>query len=522
MADFNQKVEGTRIICDGEYGTIKYFGKVPPSSGLWYGVEWDSDGRGKHSGEHEGIKYFFCSHPGRGSFVRAKKLDFGVDVVTALVSKFNDLYSKEEFAEFSCMYQVSNSESSAFEEKLKGLKRVSFCGMNVSRGPAYNSLGLLAPNITELDLSMTLLCDWQEVVNIVNELPFLRELNVCRLRFKANSFNQAGYKLQKTLSLKTLVMNYMHLNWQQVVALSCTFTGLQELHASFNAINSLHLGEINAINLTCICNLNLEGNNLSDWDDVFLLQALPYLEVLVLSGNPLGDVLFPGNDTNVTDLFPMLKSLGLVNTKISNWSSINQLNRLQALAVLFVKCCPLVSNVSDYDLRQELIARVAKCSILNRSSVTVKERKVAEMAYLKKYAQEWLKSGGNMAIPHSNIYSNFIVKHPRYVPLVKMHGVSDACLGSSSDNANILKNSLVVVTIKCLNDMDRPAVTKKLLPTMTISKLKGLLQRIFKVLPSSQILSYIDQSDHEVPLDDDLRPLSFYSISSGDIIHLKW
>lgn len=519
MADCSGKMEGTRVVCDGEYGTIKYFGEVPLSNGLWYGVEWDVDGRGKHSGEHEGVKYFTCSRPGNGSFVRAKKLDFGVDAVTALVSKFSELHSKEQFSEFDCVYHVSKNESGAFEEKLKRLERVSLRGENVSRGPGDGkSLGLVAPNVVKLDLSNTLLSDWQEVVKIVNELPCLSELDVSGLHLKASSFNLERNKLQ-TLPLKTLVVNYMHLNWQQVLTLSSTFSGLQELHASFNNINSIKSGDIS--NLNCLCKLNLEGNSLSNWDDVFLLHALPCLEMLVLSENPLGNVSLPGDIIKLTDIFPRLKSLGLMNAMISSWSSVDQLNRLQALEVLSLKCCPLVNDVSQYDARQELIARVARCSTLNGSAVTVKERKAAERAYLKKYGQEWLKSGGNTGTTQSEIDSNFMIKHPRYVSLLVAHGVPDG-LGMSSGNANTLKSSLIVVTIKCVNDMDRQSITKKLPVSMTISKLKGLLQRVFKVSPSNQMLSYVDQNDHEVILDDDLRSLSFYSVGSGDTIHLKW
>ena len=523
MADSSGKVEGTRVICDGEYGTIKYFGEVPPSTGLWYGVEWDVDGRGKHSGEHEGVKYFTCSRPGNGSFIRAKKLDFGVDVVTALERKFSELHSKEQFSEFDSVYHVGKNESGAFEEQLKRLERISLRGTNVSRGPADGKrLGLVAPNIVALDLSYTLLCDWQEVVKIINDLPCLAELNVSGLHLKNSSFDEEN-KLQtipvQTIPVKTLVVNSMHLNWQQVLTLSLPFSGLHHLHASFNNINDLKFGDVSSLN--CLCKLSLEGNNLSSWDHVVLLHDLPCLETLILSENPLGNVSFPGEVMEATDIFSKLKSLSLMNTMVSSWSCVDQLNRLQALEVLALKYCPLVSGVSQYDARQELIARVARCSTLNGSDVTMKERKAAERAYLKKYGQEWLASGGNTDASEMQVDSNFLKKHPRYMFLLEVHGVPDG-IGTSSASTNALKSNLVVVTIKCVNDQDRQPITKKLPATMTISKLKGLLQRIFKVPPSNQVLSYVDPNDHEVQLDDDLRQLSFYSVGSGDTIHLKW
>lgn len=43
-------------------GTIRFSGEVPPTKGLWYGVEWDDPSRGKHSGVYEktGVQYFEC------------------------------------------------------------------------------------------------------------------------------------------------------------------------------------------------------------------------------------------------------------------------------------------------------------------------------------------------------------------------------------------------------------------------------------------------------------------------------
>lgn len=39
-------------------GTIKYFGPVDGTDGVWYGVEWDDHSRGKHSGDKDGKHYF--------------------------------------------------------------------------------------------------------------------------------------------------------------------------------------------------------------------------------------------------------------------------------------------------------------------------------------------------------------------------------------------------------------------------------------------------------------------------------
>jgi dynactin complex subunit len=51
---------GKRLSYDGRLCTVRYRGEVKGTKGEWLGVEWDDPIRGKHSGEHGGIKYFEC------------------------------------------------------------------------------------------------------------------------------------------------------------------------------------------------------------------------------------------------------------------------------------------------------------------------------------------------------------------------------------------------------------------------------------------------------------------------------
>jgi hypothetical protein len=50
----------------------------------------------------------------------------------------------------------------------------------------------------------------------------------------------------------------------------------------------------------------------------------------------------------------------------------------------------------------------------------------------------------------------------------------------------------VAVTVKCPDNSGEKELTKKLPGTMTVQKLKGLLQRLYKVDTSEQKLSYLD------------------------------
>uniref|UniRef100_A0A3B4AD82 Tubulin-specific chaperone E n=1 Tax=Periophthalmus magnuspinnatus TaxID=409849 RepID=A0A3B4AD82_9GOBI len=82
---------GRRVSCGGDRATVRYVGPVPPTKGVWLGVEWDNPERGKHDGVHEGVQYFTCSCPGSGSFVRPSKVSFGVDFLRSLIGRWDDV-----------------------------------------------------------------------------------------------------------------------------------------------------------------------------------------------------------------------------------------------------------------------------------------------------------------------------------------------------------------------------------------------------------------------------------------------
>ena len=50
-----------RIIVNGSRGVIKYKGPVEGTNGIWIGIDWDEEGRGKHDGSFQGKYYFKAS-----------------------------------------------------------------------------------------------------------------------------------------------------------------------------------------------------------------------------------------------------------------------------------------------------------------------------------------------------------------------------------------------------------------------------------------------------------------------------
>ena len=79
MTEYYAIGDRVRDLVDGERATVYYVGPVPPSSGEWLGVDWDSgDIRGRHDGcnPKDGKRYFTSTNPKSGSFVRPRKVNF--------------------------------------------------------------------------------------------------------------------------------------------------------------------------------------------------------------------------------------------------------------------------------------------------------------------------------------------------------------------------------------------------------------------------------------------------------------
>lgn len=86
-----------------------------------------------------------------------------------------------------------------------------------------------------------------------------------------------------------------------------------------------------------------------------------------------------------------------------------------------------------------------------------------------------------------------------------------------------LTHCFLALTVRCPDQPEAKQLSKRLPSSMTVQKLKGLLQRVYTVNTTQQRLSYIDNTRGiEIEIDDNLKQLSYYSIQSGDIILLRW
>lgn len=77
------------------------------------------------------------------------------------------------------------------------------------------------------------------------------------------------------LMIKYLTMTRMNYNWFDIQRCMCMFPSLQEISASFNIV-SITEKALQHDNLMKIRKLTLEGNLISNWDEILKLGSLPW------------------------------------------------------------------------------------------------------------------------------------------------------------------------------------------------------------------------------------------------------
>uniref|UniRef100_A0A8C2AFW8 Tubulin-specific chaperone E n=1 Tax=Cyprinus carpio TaxID=7962 RepID=A0A8C2AFW8_CYPCA len=294
---------GRRVSCDGERGTVRYVGPVPPTAGLWLGVEWDDPERGKHDGSHEGVRYFTCRHPTGGSFVRPKKASFGVDYVTALKQR----------------YEVELQEVIGEELKIS---------------------------------SRTVM-----MVGFEDQLEALRELQLSHNRL---SISSEPSRLSPAFScLRVLSLNSCALTWTQVLHCAPMWQHLEELYLADNDITEL-LRPHRVLQTLKV--LDLSNNHIVQ-ETVLEISHLPCLEKLNLSSSGLSVIQFSDASAgNKTALFPALKTLLLDDNNISEWCVVNELEKLSSLLHLSCRRNPLLQREKNPETVRQIIINTNKRS----------------------------------------------------------------------------------------------------------------------------------------------------------------
>ena len=341
-----------------------------------------------------------------------------------------------------------------------------------------NILGQSLPNVVELNLENTLISSWADVMHLLHQLPKLERLYLSSNRLQPLPDSDSDSDTTPTFPLKVLVLNNTQTTWQQAVELAKYFPDLEELHLEHNGIDFGSLDTVpeapeipkefyereetdyetataplpstsTAITADDVCpfpklhRLNLSHNRLADWSTVLRFAEWPALRHLMLNGNGVSAIAWPDNtsenvtaeaettttssaststNANTTKVgsFPALQCISLSQNQISQWTSIDALNRLPSLCALNFEGNPIGGgNLGPRQVRQLLIARVEQLAVLNNSQVRRKERIDAEKMYIKVVLLEAEKSWDAMNEEEKSVT---LSKHPRIQDLITTHG----------------------------------------------------------------------------------------------------
>ncbi|XP_059188960.1 tubulin-specific chaperone E [Centropristis striata] len=504
---------GSRVSCGGERATVRYVGPVPPTSGLWFGVEWDNPERGKHDGSHEGVQYFTCRHPNGGSFVRPAKVSGGVDFVSAVQQAYR--VDSEEVLSQQISISSKKLEWGRVEERsLETLPSVLLSRCDVNGPGADGQIRKTTPNVTWLDLSGTLLSCWEDVAAITQQLDTLEGLQLSNNRLCLPA--EPSSHCAAFCKLRVLALNSCQLTWPQILECAPMWPQLEDLCVEENDITALQrpdgvLQTLKSLSLSC---------NPLEQLSLLSLAALPRLEQLNLSKTGLSDLHFddaaPGSQTA---MFPALKDLKLDHNNITEWRVVDELGKLPSLLQLSCRSNRLLSSDGNpKTANQMLIAKLGQLVVLNNCEIHPDDRRGAELDYIKMFGEEWLKAGGR-----SQASAEFTCQHPRYLSLIHKYGApEDGELRKPEPFA--LKNQLLKIKFVFPDDVDRKPIEKKLPASMVVQKVKGLLYRLLKVPAADLKLTYTSPKmlGTEFEIDSDLKTLQFYSIEDGDQVLVRW
>ncbi|CAO3616259.1 unnamed protein product [Cunninghamella echinulata] len=498
------------------------------------GCGMDDNTRGKHNGSRNGKLYFNCRCQTSGSFIRysSKKISTGQTFLEALETKYNaDKQFTNEYdasKDNGLVYFGGNKnivvETVGFEKVERKQSRIGalkIVGLSNNKIVSVGEDQVIAKanlSIEDLDLSKNIFNDWDTVANITSQLPQLKTicLNYIRLLpptlefLTSNSVNNSPFS-----NLKTLVLCYTYITWDQVLLLSPLLSQLEDLQLSGNNIESLGGISTHFPHLKCI---NLEQNKLKDWDQVNSLNSLPNLETLFLNDNQLTSINIPPNT------FKKLEFLRVDHNQLDQWKYIDILNELPSIKKLRCHENPIFKGLSPEVSQAQIIGRVKGLNTLNGSSLSGRDIIDLERFYLKLCTQD--------GTTHESISK----LHPRYLELCKVHGEPDLNLGKNSlKTTSTLNERLLNITLSHLSfdteqelfehqhNLPPPikSVNKRVLATMIVRSLRHVIQKLFTIPAARQHLYILqDISGEKILMDitDDLRDLKFYEVKNNDHI----
>ncbi|GAB1310154.1 hypothetical protein MFIFM68171_00364 [Madurella fahalii] len=513
---------GQRRSYDGALCTVRYIGEVVGTTGTWLGVEWDDPERGKHDGQHKGVRYFSCKSksPTAASFIRpTRPTDAPQSFLTALQLKYASDPTKDQDPPKQIVFSGKVAEEVGFDKvrrkqaQLGDLQFVILDGVQVAYAShpdgagdgakdGRQSIGQVCPKVRELDLSRSLFDRFGTVVEICSELRLLRSLRVNGNRFQHvledGALETAGDAFG---GVTELGLEDTLLEWAEICHVAARFPCLSTLYAGSNQLESLT--PIPPVPFTStLVSLHLECNDFSSLADIAPLSAISSLRNLLLKGNRITDIVPPSSPSDAPVFGANLHYLDISYNQVASWSFVDALSHsFPGLTSLRFTHNPIyddpeLDNQDVYAPAQRskgvsktdeaymlMVARMPSLNTLNFSNITTAHRADAEMFYLSRIVRQ-------LAAVPKTAEGEVLARHRRWTELCELYG-EPPVVRQRELNPTFLEARLISVEFYFPEDgrVDEPetrAVEKRSIQipkSFDIYTVKGIVGKLFGLPP---------------------------------------
>lgn len=209
--------------------------------------------------------------------------------------------------------------------------------------------------------------------------------------------------------------------------------------------------------------LNLEQNGIESWDEVVGFRNLPGLRRLTVSKNRIKDVFYkPG--------FNQLYMITIEDNLINNWRSFDEVNKFKCITHFRCHGNPVYEEAGQL-ARQTTTARIQFLRNLNGSSIEEGERKDAEIIYMRKAYEEYIRENKietKLELENEALLKHMNEQHPRWYELVEIHGNPIDTVSLKQEGKNISSSSAKIKLISQVVQTNGKTLEKKLLLSMTV------------------------------------------------------
>mmetsp|Transcript_23195 Transcript_23195/g.48007 ORF Transcript_23195/g.48007 Transcript_23195/m.48007 type:complete len:658 (-) Transcript_23195:75-2048(-) len=576
----------------GFTGTLLYLGPVASaksSTEIYAGIAWDDVTRGKHDGSvicrrtNQIVRHFKCG-PTQGSFLRLNKVDTGVELTPELMRGRYVEPDAELVAPGNLLPHVAKTSGGRD-------KPIEFWGeleirnrqqLEVVEDISLRMLGIARPcgdkekagmeefrHLKGIDLAANLLCDWEDVLEILRQFPLLENVSLASNRINdLVSAREGEFSLIRSLNLNNCNIG----SFRTIQLLGKSMPKLEEL-----CVAHCDLSDIGACNSECSTDdeddkpsalaevfqnlvlLDASDCQLTSWEKQILqLHQLPKLESLILNDNKINVIELLEYNSGEAEpgalqsfegaIFPALTSLQLAGTSISSWASIDSLDNLPSLRSLRLRNTPLTNTLGVGEVRSTVIARLSRIEYFNASPITDRERLEAERRYVSNVARELLMTSSEMTLcdtlnqsynnntgnckdnnqAHSEIddtQTQIFTLHPRFKALLDKHkDIMVSLTAGSHSKGDVVCNQggigddVINITIRSMaaSSCDMEPLRKRLPRSLKVGRIQAMCARAFGVDIDLQILHFRVKGDpFPTELDDADHTLAYYGVSDG-------